>query len=127
MARAGPPDRHLRFAFSGLPPRARRSSRDRPWDGPMEFILNGRRVAVDAAPGESLLAVLRERCGLRSMKDGCAPEGSCGACTVIVDGRPVVSCAQSAARLAGRRIETLEGLPAESRTAWADALAATGG
>ena len=48
--------------------------------------------------------------GLRSMKDGCAPEGSCGACTVIVDGRAVVSCAQPAERFEGRSIETLEGL-----------------
>ncbi|MDQ7848948.1 MAG: 2Fe-2S iron-sulfur cluster-binding protein, partial [Armatimonadota bacterium] len=48
----------------------------------MEFILNGRPVSVEAREGESLLEVLRERCGLTSMKDGCAPEGSCGACTV---------------------------------------------
>ena len=45
----------------------------------MDFTLNGRAVVVDAAPGRSLLDVLRVDCGLRSMKDGCAPEGSCGA------------------------------------------------
>jgi len=92
----------------------------------MRLVLNGRQVSVDAEPGESLLQVLRERCGLRSMKDGCAPEGSCGACTVIVDGRAVVSCAQPASRVADRHVTTLEGLSAEARTLWADSFAATG-
>ena len=92
----------------------------------MELVLNGTQVSVDAAPGESLLEVLRERLGLRSMKDGCAPEGSCGACTVIVDGRAVVSCAQPASRIAGRTVTTLEGLSPEARRVWADSFAATG-
>ncbi|HEY6056770.1 MAG TPA: selenium-dependent xanthine dehydrogenase [Candidatus Limnocylindrales bacterium] len=92
----------------------------------MDFILNGRHVSVPDRDGASLLDVLRGELGLRSMKDGCAPEGSCGACTVIVDGRPVVSCAQPAARAAGRSVVTLEGLPEASRSQWADAFAATG-
>ena len=92
----------------------------------MDFTLNGRAVVVEVAPGESLLGVLRGACGLRSMKDGCAPEGSCGACTVIVDGRAVVSCAQPAGRVEGRVVETLEGLPAADRDLWADAFVATG-
>ncbi len=92
----------------------------------MDFTLNGKTVVVDATPGRSLLDVLRGDCGLRSMKDGCAPEGSCGACTVIVDGHAVVSCARPAERAAGRSVETLEGLPAAVRTLWADAFVATG-
>lgn len=92
----------------------------------MDFTLNGRPVVVDVAPRLSLLDLLRDACGLRSMKDGCAPEGSCGACTVIVDGRAVVSCAQPASRAAGRTVETLEGLPEPVREAWADAFVATG-
>jgi len=92
----------------------------------MDFTLNGRPVSVQPAPGESLLGVLRGPFGLRSMKDGCAPEGSCGACTVIVDGRAVVSCAQAATRVAGRSVETLEGLPADTRQAFADAFVAAG-
>jgi aldehyde oxidoreductase len=92
----------------------------------MDFTLNGRAVAVEVAPGESLLGVLRGACGLRSMKDGCAPEGSCGACTVIVDGHAVVSCAQPATRVAGRVVETLEGLPGDARDLWADAFIETG-
>ena len=92
----------------------------------MDFTLNGRPVTVDVSPGESLLHVLRERVGLRSMKDGCSPEGSCGACTVIVDGHAVVSCARPAERAEGRVVETLEGLPDGTRALWADAFVTTG-
>lgn len=92
----------------------------------MELTLNGRAVVASARPDASLLELLRGEFGLRSMKDGCAPEGSCGACTVMVDGRAVVSCAQPAARFAGRSVVTLEGLPAETRDLWADAMTATG-
>jgi xanthine dehydrogenase molybdenum-binding subunit len=92
----------------------------------VDFDLNGvsRQVAIEA--GMSLLELLRGPCGLRSMKDGCAPEGSCGACTVIVDGRAVVSCAQPAERVAGRHVETLEGLAEDARDLWADAFSAAG-
>ena len=92
----------------------------------VEFTLNGRPVSVEVDPDDSLLDLLRGPFGLRSMKDGCAPEGSCGACTVIVDGRAVVSCAQPASRAAGHAIETLEGLAADIRASWADAFASTG-
>jgi len=60
------------------------------------------------------------------VKDGCAPEGSCGACTVIVDGRAVVSCAQPASRVADGHVITLEGLSPEARALWADSFAVTG-
>ena len=92
----------------------------------MELILNGRPVSIEIEPGVSLLELLREGFGLRSLKDGCAPEGSCGACTVLVDGRPVVSCARPAERVAGRAVTTAEGLPAVDRAAWAEAFVATG-
>jgi xanthine dehydrogenase molybdenum-binding subunit len=92
----------------------------------VEFTLNGRSVAVDVRDGTSLLDVLREQCGLISPKDGCAPEGSCGACTVLVDGKAVVSCAQPAVRAAGKRVTTLEGLPAERRALWAGCFVAAG-
>ncbi len=91
------------------------------------FSLNGQPVTVQVREGERLLEVLRERLGLRSMKDGCAPEGSCGACTVMVNGRAAVSCAQDARRVDGADVVTLEGLPEEHRSLWADAFVATGG
>ncbi|HEY6014677.1 MAG TPA: 2Fe-2S iron-sulfur cluster-binding protein, partial [Candidatus Limnocylindrales bacterium] len=92
----------------------------------ISFSLNGQPVSADVRDGERLLEVLRDRFGLRSMKDGCAPEGSCGACTVIVDGRPAVSCAQDATRVQGRNVVTLEGLPDATRDLWAGAFVSAG-
>jgi selenium-dependent xanthine dehydrogenase len=92
----------------------------------MELTLNGTPVSVAPREGETLLELLREQLGLCSVKDGCAPEGSCGACTVIVDGHAVVSCAQPAARVAGKTVMTQEGLPAEARRLWADCFVAAG-
>jgi selenium-dependent xanthine dehydrogenase len=92
----------------------------------MDFTLNGAAVSADVRPGQHLLDVLRDGCGVTSVKDGCAPEGSCGACTVIVDGKAVVSCAQPAERFAGRAIMTQEGLPAADRNQWADCFVAAG-
>jgi xanthine dehydrogenase molybdenum-binding subunit len=92
----------------------------------MDLLLDGRPVTVEPLPGETLLELLRDRLGIRTVKDGCAPEGSCGACTVLVDGRPVVTCAQPAERAAGREVVTLAGLAPDVRTAWADAFMAAG-
>src|SRR5512147_24726 len=92
----------------------------------MRLTLNGRAAEVSVADGVSLLDVLRDECGLRSMKDGCAPEGSCGACTVIVDGHAVVSCAQKATRVEGKSVVTQEGLGDDARRDWADSFAAAG-
>jgi len=92
----------------------------------MRLTLNGRTIDVQERPGSSLLDLLREGCGLRSMKDGCAPEGSCGACTVMVDGRAVVSCAQPASRVADRDVLTLEGLPPDVRRHWVEAFVSAG-
>jgi selenium-dependent xanthine dehydrogenase len=92
----------------------------------VDFTLNGRPVSVEVRDGETLLDVLRERFGLTSVKDGCAPEGSCGACTVLVDGHPRVSCAQAARHAEGREIMTQEGLPDDVRRRWAEAFVASG-
>jgi len=77
-------------------------------------------------PGQSLLELLRDELGITTVKDGCAPEGSCGACTVLVDGRAVVSCAQKARHAQGRSVVTQEGLPAEVRDRWAESFVASG-
>jgi aerobic-type carbon monoxide dehydrogenase small subunit (CoxS/CutS family) len=93
----------------------------------MEFVLNGRAVAVDDLdPDESLLSVLRERLQCRSPKDGCSPQGQCGCCTVWVDGTPRVSCVTPARRVAGRSVTTVEGLPETVRRRWAEAFVAQG-
>ena len=90
----------------------------------MEFTLNGNVVSVEPGEGTSLLELLREQLGVRSVKDGCAPEGSCGACTVMVDGRAVVSCAQKAARFEGKHVITHEGLSEEERRRWSECFVA---
>jgi aerobic-type carbon monoxide dehydrogenase small subunit (CoxS/CutS family) len=94
---------------------------------PVSFTCNGAPVTVDTAPGESLLSVLRERLGLVSVKDGCAPQGQCGCCTVLVDGSPRVACVTPAVRTVGREVTTVEGLDPGLRARLADAFVATGG
>lgn len=74
----------------------------------VELTLNGRSARWEAAPGATLLAVLRDE-GLVAAKRGCET-GDCGACTVLLDGQPVNSCVVAAARAHGHRITTLEGL-----------------
>ena len=91
-----------------------------------EIIVNGVAVLV-TDEHLTLLDVLREQLGVRSVKDGCSPQGQCGCCTVLVDGQPRVACVTPARRVAGRAITTLEGLDAEARDGWARAFAATGG
>lgn len=88
----------------------------------VSFSLNGQPVAV-AADG-SLLDALRERLGIRSVKDGCSPQGQCGCCTVWVDGQPRVSCVTPVARVKGRQVTTVEGLA--DGDAWATQFAARG-
>jgi xanthine dehydrogenase small subunit len=91
----------------------------------LHFTLDGREVEVPDA-GESLLDVLRDRLGVRSVKDGCSPQGQCGCCTVLVDGQPRVSCVTPARRVEGRTITTVDGLDRGTRDAWASAFCATG-
>jgi xanthine dehydrogenase small subunit len=71
--------------------------------------------------------VLREHLGLRSVKDGCSPQGQCGCCTVLVDGAPRVACVTPVRRVAGRSVTTVEGLPEPVARGWGDAFCATGG
>ena len=71
--------------------------------------------------------MLRERLGITTVKDGCAPQGQCGCCTVLVDGDARVSCVTPAARIAGRSVTTLAGLGPEVWQPLADAFVATGG
>jgi len=91
----------------------------------VEFVLNGQPVSV---PSEgTLLSALRDRLGVRSAKDGCAPQGQCGCCTVLVDGQPRVACVTPVSRVSGRAVTTLEGVDDAVRQGWAEALCATGG
>ena len=93
----------------------------------LEFTLNGRPVVVDPRDDESLLETLRDRCGIRSTKDGCSPQGQCGCCLAIVGGRAVTTCAMPASKAAGLEILTLEGLPEAERKQMTDAFVAAAG
>ncbi len=88
--------------------------------------VNGRAEAVDGAPMERLLDVVRERLGLTGTKEGCG-EGECGACTVLLDGRPVLSCLVPLAQCAGRRVETVEAIAAGPARGLVERLVAAGG
>jgi carbon-monoxide dehydrogenase small subunit len=71
--------------------------------------VNGEAVQVSIAPYKTLLEVLREDLGLNGTKHGCEL-GECGACAVLVDGRPVLSCLTLALECEGRSIGTVEGM-----------------
>jgi carbon-monoxide dehydrogenase small subunit len=73
------------------------------------LIVNGAAVDVDASPLGSLVHVLRDGLGLTGTKIGCY-EGRCGACTVLLDGRPTVACLTPAAHAQGREVTTVEDL-----------------
>jgi nicotinate dehydrogenase subunit A len=74
--------------------------------------INGRTHRVEGEPGDNVLSVLRHELGLTGSKYGCG-EGSCGACTVLVDGDAVRSCVLRLGAVADRRITTIEALAHE--------------
>ncbi|MEM3410163.1 MAG: 2Fe-2S iron-sulfur cluster-binding protein, partial [Nitrososphaerota archaeon] len=71
--------------------------------------MNGKMVKVQTEPNATLLDVLREELRISSVKRGCEV-GECGACTVLIDGKPVNSCLILAPKVEGRSILTVEGL-----------------
>jgi aerobic-type carbon monoxide dehydrogenase small subunit (CoxS/CutS family) len=75
----------------------------------LDFNLNGVATEVRVDPHRTLLAVLRSDLGLTGTKEGC-DDSECGACMVLVDGRPVNSCCYLALQVAGRQVSTVEGL-----------------
>ncbi|MEP7013799.1 MAG: (2Fe-2S)-binding protein [Acidobacteriota bacterium] len=89
--------------------------------------VNGRVVNVSGRPMDRLLDVLREPLGLTGTKEGCG-EGECGACTVLLDGVPVLSCLVPLAQCAGRKVETVESITADGKAKeLLDRLVAAGG
>jgi len=75
----------------------------------IHLFINGDSHTVNADPQTSLLAVLREHLDLTGTKYGCG-EGQCGACTVLIDGKPLRSCITRAGSVSGKQITTVEGL-----------------
>jgi CO/xanthine dehydrogenase Mo-binding subunit/aerobic-type carbon monoxide dehydrogenase small subunit (CoxS/CutS family) len=93
----------------------------------IRFTLNGQPTEASYEPGMHLLEVLREECGMVSAKNGCAPEGACGCCLVMIDGRPALSCLRKPEQMDGHDVRTLEGLPEETCRVIAEAFVLEGG
>jgi aerobic-type carbon monoxide dehydrogenase small subunit (CoxS/CutS family) len=92
------------------PPASRRRVAELPYftSGRLEVTVNGRSVSASVEARTTLLAFLRQE-GFFGVKHGCET-GECGACTVLLDSRPVVSCLTLALRAQGRQVVTVEGL-----------------
>ncbi|MHA1258401.1 MAG: 2Fe-2S iron-sulfur cluster-binding protein [Candidatus Heimdallarchaeaceae archaeon] len=74
------------------------------------FTLNGKETTVQYEEGMSVLDMLREVCHIKSCKDGCSGQGTCGACTILVDGKATISCRLKPSSIEGKKLTTLEGL-----------------
>jgi aerobic-type carbon monoxide dehydrogenase small subunit (CoxS/CutS family) len=75
----------------------------------IHLVVNGKPVAIETDPTKPLLSVLRDELALRGSKFGCGLE-QCGACMVLIDGKPEYSCAREIATVAGTTVTTVEGL-----------------
>jgi selenium-dependent xanthine dehydrogenase len=92
----------------------------------ISFTLNGSPTVSSYEPGMHFLDVLRERCGVISAKNGCAPEGTCGCCAIQIDGRPVLACLRKPEQMEGREVVTLEGTSEEMRRVLGEAFVLEG-
>jgi aerobic-type carbon monoxide dehydrogenase small subunit (CoxS/CutS family) len=84
--------------------------KDMPQKHDVRITVNGKEYNLQVKPNLPLRDVLRRKLGLTSIKDMCGGQGACGSCTVIMNGRPVLSCSTLAADCNGAVIETAEGL-----------------
>lgn len=93
----------------------------------ISLVLNGSPVTVAVYPDTSLLDCLRNELDVISPKDGCQPQASCGCCTVLIDGKPKLSCTTKATAVQGKSVTTLEGLSEAHRKLLAECFVHTGG
>jgi len=92
----------------------------------VRFELNGAPVEVEGPPMERLLDTLRESLDLIGTKEGCG-EGECGACTVLLDGLPTLSCLIPLMQCEGRNVQTVEGVASGPAKEFLDRFVETGG
>ena len=76
--------------------------------------INGREMEFLCEPRQTLLEVLRDTLDMTGTKEGCA-NGNCGACTLLMNGRPVVSCLVLAVEAEGAKVETIEGVSCQDK------------
>lgn len=93
----------------------------------IRLTINGTDRSFRTSPGRRLLDLIRDNAGLTGTKEGCGA-GECGACTVLLDGRPVPSCLVLAASCEGHEITTVEGLVRDGKPhPFQEAIVETGG
>ncbi|HRE91430.1 MAG TPA: 2Fe-2S iron-sulfur cluster-binding protein, partial [Myxococcota bacterium] len=90
---------------------------------PVRFVLDGREVEVHVREDETLLETLRDRLGVLTVKDGCAPQGQCGACMALIDGAAKTTCSRTTKKTGGHRVVTLAGLEPATRERLVEAFA----
>jgi selenium-dependent xanthine dehydrogenase len=93
----------------------------------ISFQLNGETRQAEVLPGQSLLELLRETFQITSPKDACAPQGQCGCCLVLVDGKPKTSCSVPVDKVEGKTVLTLEGVAEAERQLYARAFQVAAG
>lgn len=92
-----------------------------------EFTLNGETKTIEAEADQSLLEVLRETFKIKSLKDACSPQGQCGACLALIDGKPRKTCNLPMAGVKNKDVITLEGFSDNERQLYADAFQVAAG
>jgi selenium-dependent xanthine dehydrogenase len=93
----------------------------------VRFQLNGEPREASVREGDSALELLRGTFKCTSAKEACAPQGQCGACLALIDGKPKNACVVPAEKLEGSTVLTLEGVSAEERKLFSDAFQAAAG
>ena len=93
----------------------------------MQFFLNGEERNISSDLDMNLLKFLREIEGITTAKDGCSCQGACGACTVLVDNKPMLACTTKMKRVEGCKITTIDGLEGKIQDVFAKAFIIKGG
>ena len=93
----------------------------------LNFTLNGKPCQIEVDPQETLLHAIRDRTQTCSVKDGCSPQGQCGCCLALVDGRAITICSLAASKAEGKSIVTLEGIDPELKAIYASCFEAAAG
>ena len=93
----------------------------------ISFTLDGQPIELFVDGDPTALDFLREQAGITTVKDGCSPQGACGCCTALVNGRPALTCLKSASQLQDADVQTLAGLAEHKRAALGRAFTEVGG